>query len=446
MDFTISIIGGGSRGWALTLFRDLAITDGLKGKIRLYDIDHPAAEQNKIFGNKIFSHETACSHFEITVSKTVEDALDGADFIVFSIEPGPIEMRYADLVLPEKYSILQTVGDTTGPGGLLRAWRAVPLFTDYAHRIMKYCPDSWSINYTNPMTLCTWALYKAEPQIKAIGCCHEVFLTQNFLARNAADWFKTEKPERQEIKLDICGVNHFTFATKASWNGKDLFPLLGEMADNPDTFKDLSKTAAERIKQEKWFDSNHLIALDFLNNYGELGSAGDRHLAEFVPWYLSDEKNLHKFGIPRTPYKWRVRNDINKKKRKYTDSELVPEKSDEEGVDIIKALLGIKQLTTNVNFPNSGQIDWLPKGHIVETYADFSKDNVKPVKSTVPGSGLKSLISGIVSIQEIAMESILQKDRDLLFQAFLNDPLVNIPTEKARELFIKMLAYIELQE
>lgn len=98
------------------------------------------------------------------------------------------------------------------------------------------------------------------------------------------------------------------------------------------------------------------------------------------------------------------------------------------------------------NFPNSGQIDWLPKDHIVETYADFSKDMVIPKKSTAPGSGLKSLISRIVNVQEIVMESTLQKDRDLLFQAFLNDPLVNIPTEKTRDLFIKMLAYIELQE
>ena len=116
------------------------------------------------------------------------DALRGADFVVLSIEPGPTEARYADLVIPAKYGILQPVGDTTGPGGIARALRAVPIYTDFALKIERYCPKAWVINYTNPMTLCMAALYAATPKIKAFGCCHEVFHTQKRLAGLVAAW------------------------------------------------------------------------------------------------------------------------------------------------------------------------------------------------------------------------------------------------------------------
>jgi alpha-galactosidase len=80
---------------------------------------------------------------------------------------GRIALFAHDLDIPARYGILQTVGDTTGPGGISRALRAVPIFCDYARQIMVHCPEAWIINYTNPMMLCTAALYAAAPGIKA---------------------------------------------------------------------------------------------------------------------------------------------------------------------------------------------------------------------------------------------------------------------------------------
>ena len=88
----------------------------------------------------------------------------------------------SDVHTPEKYNIFQTVGDTTGPGGIVRALRTVPMIEKIAKAIEKNCPNAWVINYTNPMSLCVKALYDTFPKIKAFGCCHEVFSTQKFLA------------------------------------------------------------------------------------------------------------------------------------------------------------------------------------------------------------------------------------------------------------------------
>ena len=77
----------------------------------------------------------------------------------------------------------QSVGDTTGPGGIARAIRAIPVLANFANHIMDICPNAWVVNYTNPMAWCTAALFAAQPNIKAVGCCHEVFHTQEMLCK-----------------------------------------------------------------------------------------------------------------------------------------------------------------------------------------------------------------------------------------------------------------------
>ena len=89
----------------------------------------------------------------------------------------------SDVHTPEKYGIYQSVGDTSGPGGIIRALRTLPMIEHIAKSIEKYCPNAWVINYTNPMTVIVRTLYKVFPAIKAFGCCHEVFGTQMFLAK-----------------------------------------------------------------------------------------------------------------------------------------------------------------------------------------------------------------------------------------------------------------------
>jgi len=171
IEIKIAYIGGGSLGWAPKILADLALCSQLTGEIALYDIDEPAAHRNADRGNALFAHPDAQTTFRMTVSKTSEEALRGADFVFLSIQPGPIQMFANDLDIPAKYGIVQTVGDTTGPGGISRALRTIPTYEAYAQQIAHYCPDAWVINYTNPMTLCTATLYAAFPDIKAFGCC-----------------------------------------------------------------------------------------------------------------------------------------------------------------------------------------------------------------------------------------------------------------------------------
>ena len=126
---------------------------------------------------------------------------------------------------PENYGIYQSVGDTVGPGGLVRALRTVPMYREIAAAIRQWAPDSWVISYTNPMSVCVRTLYKEFPQIKAVGCCHEVFGTQTMLLEIYKKYGGVQDAVRQDVKVNVMGINHFTWVDRASCLGEDLFPL-----------------------------------------------------------------------------------------------------------------------------------------------------------------------------------------------------------------------------
>ena len=153
-EIKIAYIGGGSRGWAWGLMSDLASASDINGDVYLYDIDYEAALANEKIGNMYNDIEGANSTWNYHAVKTIGEALTGADFVIISILPGTFDEMESDVHTPEKYGIYQSVGDTSGPGGIVRAMRTIPMFEEIGNAIKEYSPNAWVINYTNPMTLC----------------------------------------------------------------------------------------------------------------------------------------------------------------------------------------------------------------------------------------------------------------------------------------------------
>ena len=122
-ELKLAYIGGGSRGWAWTLMNDLKKSPDISGTVYLYDIDFKAAQQNEVIGNRIDGEGW---HYKAV--ETIGEALTGADFVIVSILPGTFDEMEYDVHTPEKYGIWQSVGDTVGPGGIVRALRTVPMF------------------------------------------------------------------------------------------------------------------------------------------------------------------------------------------------------------------------------------------------------------------------------------------------------------------------------
>ena len=290
----IAYIGGGSKLWARVFMSDLALAENLSGEIALYDIDKEAAIRNAKIGGYINKNPKTKSKFDYKVYDKLEDALEDATFVVLSILPGTFKEMRSDVHAPEKYGIYQSVGDTAGPGGVLRAMRTVPIYEDFARKIKAICPNAWVINFTNPMSICTKVLYDVFPEIKAFGCCHEVFHAQEFLTCVLKE-IKGINVHRSQIYTDACGVNHFTWMTEAKYGDIDLLALLPEFEEKfyeEGYFEREGKSRFE-FKTDPFAYGNKL-KMDLYNKYGVLAAAGDRHLADFMPntWYLKNKKTV----------------------------------------------------------------------------------------------------------------------------------------------------------
>lgn len=130
----ICYIGGGSKLWARVFMSDLAVSEDLSGEIALYDIDKESAIRNAKIGSYINNNPATKSKFDYRVYDYLDDALADANFVVLSILPGTFKEMRSDVHTPEKYGIYQSVGDTAGPGGILRAMRTVPIYEEFAKK------------------------------------------------------------------------------------------------------------------------------------------------------------------------------------------------------------------------------------------------------------------------------------------------------------------------
>ena len=443
-DVKITYIGGGSRGWAWKLMSDLAACDDMCGSVYLYDIDHEAAKHNEIIGNKFKDVEGGVAKWDYIAAKTPKEALTGADFVIISILPGTFDEMESDVHAPEKYGIYQPVGDTSGPGGLIRAMRTIPMYEEIAEYIKEFAPEAWVINYTNPMTLCIKTLYRVFPEIKAFGCCHEVFGTQEFLAKMVEEEFG-EKVKREEIKVNPVSVNHFTWLTEAKYKNIDLFPYYAKFCEK---YKDgyMDEITIKRFSaKEPWFFTNNKLKMELFRKYGYIAAAGDRHLAEFLPgnWYLTSPERAKEMGFFLTPVSYRKKNlaeRLAKSERLRRGEENVKlEYTGEEGVNQMRALLGLCDLCTNVNIPNVGQIPNLPLGAVVETNAMFRAGSLTPLMAGNVPESIYPLVSRICTQQENISDGIAKRDLEKLFAAFVNDPLVTCSMADAKKLFDEMI-------
>jgi len=321
--------------------------------------------------------------------------------------------------------------------------RTIPMYVEIAEAIRDFAPEAWVINYTNPMSLCVRTLYEVFPQVRAFGCCHEVFGTQKLLCAMLETEEGIPGVTRQELYTTVTGINHFTWMTRATWKGMDLMPLYARFAEK------YAATGYEEGADNNWMNSHfncaHRVKFDLFRRFGAIAAAGDRHLAEFVaPWYTRDPETVASWKFSLTPVSWR-KEDLKERLARSENlasgkEEIRLTPSGEEGHLLLKALLGLGDLVSNVNIPNQGQIPNLPKGAVVETNALFGLNRIEPISAgPVPGNILP-LIARHIYNQENTLRTALTCDRKLGFTTFMNDPQLSaVPLAEGQKLFDDML-------
>ncbi len=411
----ICFIGGGSYNWMPKLLGDLALTPDLEGTVVLHDINASAMDDIERYGRKAMSQTGA--NFQIETTTSLDQALEGANFVVVTITTGGLDTMGLDLSIPEKYGIYQSVGDTVGPGGLSRALRNVPVMVGIAKAVERNCPDAWLLNLTNPLTVLTRTVGLVAPRVKVMGLCHELFGVRRGLMR----MFDVDV---DDFEMRVAGINHLIWILDMTIKGQDGLQMVrdfvadGQRVPIPDPAYNWRQPFTDRWK----------LKLELFDVYGSLPAAGDRHLAEFFPYFLTDATGRGEdYGVLLTTIPDRQQQVATARKsvRAAIDGEMPPlSRSPEATADIVSAVSNGHSVRTIVNLSNTGQIDNLPRGAVVETLAEITSAGAQPLTIGAVPPGVLSTLQPHVTNQEMIVHAALEGDRGLALQAMVNDPLV----------------------
>ena len=427
----IVIIGGGSYQWVPKLLIDLANTPSLQGsEIVLQDINpEPLPLMSRWVERIAFLRGIGLS---VTSTTDQRRALEGADFVVVSISTGGFTSMRHDLEIPERYGIRQSVGDTVGPGGINRTLRNVPVLVGLARDMQEVCPDAWLLNLTNPMTALCRAVTRETP-IKTIGLCHELTLTRFTLSLLLDADFRS-------INLEVTGVNHLPVITAFDIEGRDGFELLRELIADPsrapeplafDLPADLGTPSAgpgARWTRGDLLEHNQL-KLELFGRFGVLPAAGDRHLAEFFPGFLTEQSGWgERWGVNITTIEDREKGQAGHiaDLEALIDAPEVPTfPSGELVAPLIDSMLRDKPRDFPLNIPNAGQCPDLPTDVVVESVCTVDGSGVRGRDRAECPPGLAAHLRRVAGSQELTVEAALTGSRELVFEAMLADPLAS---------------------
>lgn len=398
----IVLIGGGSYNWTPTLVRDIVATQDLEGStITLHDIDSKSLEVMLSLGKRII--EQTGREFKIEATEDRRGALQDAEYVVLTISTGGLEAMRYDLEIPLRYGIYQSVGDTVGPGGISRALRNIPIVVEMARDMEDICPDAWFINYSNPMTTICRAVTKVS-KIRTVGLCHGLLEGISILKRI----FGINNESDMQVKA--AGINHLPWIIRISVKGKDGFHLL-----------------REHIKRNGI--SAAPVALELFKAFGCLPGVGDRHVAEFFPYFLTKETDAGlKYGVRLTTIEDRLQSrkaqidQVNKMLSGAMPIEM--KKSRESASNIISAMANKRDEIEIVNLPNGGQVNNLPRDSVVETYGVVGGRGAEGIAVGDVPPAVQAILHQHIVKHELTVDAALNGDRKLALQAMLLDPLV----------------------
>jgi alpha-galactosidase/6-phospho-beta-glucosidase family protein len=409
----ICFVGGGSYNWMPKLLQDVALTKELSGAVVLHDVNPTALEDIRRYGRKVMA--AANADFTVEATTDLPAALHGADFVVVTITTGGLDAMGLDLEIPRRYGIYQSVGDTVGPGGLSRALRNVPPMVEIARAMERACPHAWMLNLTNPLTILTRVVNKVT-SMRAMGLCHELFGVRGGLMRMFG-------ARVEDFEMRVAGVNHLIWLLELRIKGRDGFPMVRDyVREHGEVPVRASRGAWNEPFQDHW-----RLKLALFDTYGYLPAAGDRHLAEFFPYFLTEATHCGAdFGVQLTTIDHRRQQVATARDAVHAaiDGELPPlERSQEASADIISAIANGGSVRTIVNLPNVGQVDNLPREAVVETLAELGAAGAQPLTVGALPGGVLGTVQRHVTNQELLVEAALHGDRQLALEALVNDPL-----------------------
>jgi alpha-galactosidase len=341
--------------------------------------------------------------------------------VILCVAIGGLPAARNDVEIPERYGIYQSVGDTVGPGGLARGLRHIPFAVQVAREMEQLCPAAWMLNLTNPMTTICRGITRAT-SIRTIGLCHEV----TGVSHHLAGLFGVP-PET--ITLEVAGINHLPVILRCDASGYDGLDMLRAWLAEHGPFAHVGQLDLGSVFDV--FIDRLAVKLTLFEQLGVLFGAGDRHVAEFMPGFLTNTSERgRRYGVVLTTVDQREEMACLRRAQieRFVDGQ--PEelqRSTEQLASVMAALAGGPAGRFIVNVPNQGQIDNLPREAVVECIAEVTSLGARPLAVGSLPHAAYAVIAPHVARQELIVEAALTNRREPALAALATDPLVPDP-------------------
>ena len=448
MGANITVVGGGSYHWAPRLLADFANTPSLNdAHVVLHDLDAERMMRMQDLGAEIAERRGIA--LKVDSEGDRRHALEGADFVISAFSVGGFDSMQHDIEIPQRYGIRQPIGDSVGPGGIMRALRSIPVLLDIARDIDAVSPGAWLLNVTNPLTALCRSVTR-ETNVKTVGLCNEWV---------GCSWILSLLFDcgMNDVDPILGGVNHYPLATSLRVKGEDdgfvrLHALLNDperaaseriWMDPPDKAGWVKVSAAEHWTKLDVIENNR-VRFELFRRFGVLVGSGDHHSVEFMPGFVQPANDygsawrVHHYGMPG--HRRDAAEDVEYYEQMRDAPDVTRMPSGELVAQLLDGLVTGRPRHLPVNLPNDGNVTNLDDDAVVEIMGVADGTGVHGRdKTTVPGI-MGEFLRRINVVQEWTVEAAIAGDRELVLEAMLADPIAaQLPYEKIIEMTDDML-------
>lgn len=414
MPVKLTVIGGGSSSFVPALIRKLINSDLLSDThVTLMDIDERRVRTMEELARKLVA-SSGCS-LEVASTLDRRESLVDADYVITTIAAGGMDAWEKDLEIPAKYGIVMHVGDSIGPGGIMRAFRNAPVIAAVAREVAEVAPNAFVFNYANPASAEAMAL-QTVPEVRSLALCSCTAQpsSRDWLARHVG-----VDPDEILMPAVVAGINHCASVIELRLkDGRDGIALARERAEEPVI---------------KW-------ALD---TYGVLPYCW-QHWVEFHPQmqYADEPYDGRAQGL-RVRYGIKTHDMDYERGRVKQFEDLaaawtqpdagavtlddLPPGDEDEGIEVIQimeAIVDNRNETHIINMVNGGTIPNLPADAIVEVNASVNAYGVRPIYTGPLPEPLAAHLRHYVALQKQMVKAALSGNRNDALHAFLLEPTI----------------------
>ncbi|MCF7838622.1 MAG: alpha-galactosidase [Candidatus Marinimicrobia bacterium] len=405
----VVIIGAGSFVFSSRMQADvLSYPELADTEFVLVDIDPVRLDYARQIAERIL-REGGYQQARVSATLDRRQALAGADYVIICILVGGYAAIEPEIDIPMKYGVDQCIGDTLTPGGIMRCLRTLPVLEEIGRDVSDLCPQALVLNYTNPMSMLSWGFLDAFPHLAYVGLCHSVQGT-------VGEWCRRLDVPRAEVNFTCAGINHQAWLLRFERHGEDLLPRIRALACDPAIW------------------SGDSTRMEYLKHFGYPVTESSGHGSEYNWWFRKNKTTRARY-CDSGGSKWNGASGFIKELYARPDWEeemrakaqgtqpMELKRSVEYGSQIIHAHHSGQAQLIYGNVRNDGLIDNLPAAAVVEVAIHVDRNGLQPLRYGPLPPHLAALNRAQISVQELAVRAVQERDPERVFQALAFDPL-----------------------